>query len=202
MTNIHSAFSKSYAEARQKFLSAAQTVGLQVESHIHPEKGRDGEELAMDVVREGPVNAKQVLLISSACHGVEGYCGSGVQIDALRSAEWHKAVAQSGVAVVYVHALNPHGFSHVRRVTQENVDLNRNFQDFSKPLPENTAYKEVQHLLLPDQWPPNEANQQATMDYIAKNGMPLCLKVSTTTLKACSLAAKRPRGVTKPFAKY
>jgi hypothetical protein len=88
MTNIHSAFSKSYAEARQKFLSAAHSAGLQVESHIHPEKGRDGEELAMDVVREGPSNAKQVLLISSACHGVEGYCGSGVQIDALRSAEW------------------------------------------------------------------------------------------------------------------
>jgi hypothetical protein len=95
-----------------------------------------------------------------------------VQIDALRSAEWHKAVAQSGVAVVYVHALNPHGFSHVRRVTQENVDLNRNFHDFSKPLPDNTAYKEVQHLLLPDVWPPNEANLQATMQYIATHGMP------------------------------
>ena len=172
MTNIHDAFSKSYTEARQKFLNAAQQAGLQVESHIHPEKGRDGEELAMDVVREGPADAKQVLLVSSACHGVEGYCGSGVQIDALRSAEWHKAVAQSGVAVVYVHALNPHGFSHVRRVTQENVDLNRNFHDFSKPLPDNTAYKEVQHLLLPDVWPPNEANMQATMQYIATHGMP------------------------------
>ena len=172
MTNIHDAFSKSYAEARQKFLTAAAQAGLQVESHIHPNKGRDGEELAMDVAREGPADAKHVLLVSSACHGVEGYCGSGVQIDALRSAEWHKAVAQSGVAVVYVHALNPHGFSHVRRVTQENVDLNRNFHDFSKPLPDNTAYKEVQHLLLPDVWPPNEANMQATMQYIATHGMP------------------------------
>ena len=172
MTNIHDAFSKSYAEARQKFLAAAAQAGLQVESHIHPNKGRDGEELAMDVAREGPADAKHVLLVSSACHGVEGYCGSGVQIDALRSAEWHKAVAQSGVAVVYVHALNPHGFSHVRRVTQENVDLNRNFHDFSKPLPNNTAYKEVQHLLLPDVWPPNEANMQATMQYIATHGMP------------------------------
>jgi hypothetical protein len=176
MTTLHDAFddafSKSYAEARQKFLAAVAQAGLQVESHIHPEKGRDGEELAMDVVREGPANAKHVLLVSSACHGVEGYCGSGVQIDALRSTEWHKAVAQSGVAVVYVHALNPHGFSHVRRVTQENVDLNRNFHDFSQPLPDNTAYKEVQHLLLPEQWPPNEANQQETMAYIAQHGMP------------------------------
>ena len=172
MTSIHDAFSKSYAEARQKFLAAAAQAGLKVESHIHPEKGRDGEELAMDVVREGPADAKHVLLVSSACHGVEGYCGSGVQIDALRSAEWHKAVAQRGVAVVYVHALNPHGFSHVRRVTQENVDLNRNFHDFSQPLPDNTEYKEVQHLLLPEQWPPNEANQKETMAYIAQHGMP------------------------------
>jgi hypothetical protein len=62
MTSIHTAFSKSYAEARQKFLSAAQQAGLQVESHVHPEKGRDGEELAMDVVREGPLNAQHVLL--------------------------------------------------------------------------------------------------------------------------------------------
>ena len=162
VTNIHAAFSKSYAEARQKFLNAAQQANLEVESHIHPDKGRDGEALAMDVVREGPADAKHVLLISSACHGVEGYCGSGVQIDALLSTEWHQAVAQSGVAVVYVHALNPYGFSHVRRVTQENVDLNRNFHDFSKALPENPAYKEIQHLLLPEVWPPNEANLQAT----------------------------------------
>ena len=172
MTSIHTAFSKSYAEARQKFLSAAQQAGLQVQSHAHPETGRDGEALAMDVVREGPIDAKHVLLVSSACHGVEGYCGSGVQIDALRNSDWHKAVAQSGVAVVYVHALNPHGFSHVRRVTQENVDLNRNFHDFSKPLPNNTAYKEVQDLLLPEQWPPNAANQQALQQYIAQHGMP------------------------------
>ena len=172
MTTIHDTFSKSYAEARQKFLDDAQQAGLQVESHIHPEKGRDGEELAMDVAREGPADAKHVLLISSACHGVEGYCGSGVQIDALRNSEWHQAVAQSGVAVVYVHALNPHGFSHVRRVTHENVDLNRNFHDFSKPLPDNPAYKEVQHFLLPDVWPPNEANLQTTMQFIAAHGMP------------------------------
>jgi hypothetical protein len=47
------------------------------------------------------------------------------------------------VAVLYVHALNPYGFSHVRRVTHENVDLNRNFHDFSQPLPANPAYREL-----------------------------------------------------------
>ncbi len=50
MTDIQSGFSKSYAQARQKFLSTAQAAGLTVDSNIHPLKGRDGEELAMDVV--------------------------------------------------------------------------------------------------------------------------------------------------------
>jgi hypothetical protein len=62
--------------------------------------------------------------------------------------------ATQGVAVLYVHALNPYGFSHIRRATHENVDLNRNFHDFSKPLPVNEAYRELHPLLLPDQWPP------------------------------------------------
>jgi hypothetical protein len=47
------------------------------------------------------------------------------------------------VAVLYVHALNPYGFSWWRRTTHENVDLNRNFQDFSQPLPANAGYDEL-----------------------------------------------------------
>jgi len=172
MTSIHSAFSKSYAEARQKFLDAAQAAGLKVQSHYHPLPGRDGESLAMDVVREGAADAKQLLVISSACHGVEGYCGSGVQVHALRDAAWRQAAREAGVAVLYIHALNPYGFSHVRRVTHENVDINRNFNDYSKPLPVNTAYRELQPLLLPDVWPPDAANASAVAKFIAERGMP------------------------------
>ncbi len=67
-------------------------------------------------------------------------------------------------------ALNPHGFSHVRRVTNENVDLNRNFQDFSQPLPVNAAYADIHDLLLPAQWPPTAENNAAIADFIARNG--------------------------------
>ena len=166
-----SPFSTSYSEARQKFLQAAQAAGLHVESHPHPLPGRDGEALAMDVVLDGPADAKNLLIVSSACHGVEGYCGSGVQVHALQDSAWRAAAQENHVAVLYIHALNPHGFSHVRRVTHENVDLNRNFQDFSQPLPVNEAYREVEPLLLPEVWPPNAANQQATVDFIAQHGM-------------------------------
>jgi hypothetical protein len=171
MHNIQQGFSKSYAQARDKFLNAAQTAGLQVDSNIHPLPGRDGETLAMDVVLDGAPDANALLVISSACHGVEGYCGSGVQVHALHNSAWRAAAKAQGVAVLYIHALNPHGFSHVRRVTHENVDINRNFQDFSKPQPDNPAYREIHPLLLPEVWPPDAANAAATAQYIAERGM-------------------------------
>lgn len=171
MQDSQHGFSKSYAQARDKFLNAALTAGLPVDSNVHPLPGRDGETLAMDVVLDGTSDADALLVISSACHGVEGYCGSGVQIHALHNNAWREAAKAQGVAVLYIHALNPHGFSHVRRVTHENVDINRNFQDFSKPLPDNPAYREIHSLLLPDVWPPDASNAAATAQYIAERGM-------------------------------
>ena len=173
MISIPKAFSGSYLEARVKFLEAAATAGLTVQSHAHPLKGRDGEDLAMDVARDGPMDAPNLLIVSSACHGVEGYCGSGVQVHALHDADWLAKARASGTAVLYIHALNPYGFSHIRRTTHENVDLNRNFQDFTQPLPPsavNAAYRALHGLILPEQWPPDAANQAATLAFIAEKG--------------------------------
>jgi hypothetical protein len=163
-------FSPSYAKARGKFLDAARNAGLALQSKPHPDKGRDGEDLAMDVARDGPDVADKLLIVSSGCHGVEGFCGSGVQVAALRDAAWREHARRHGVATVYIHALNPYGFSHLRRVTQENVDLNRNFQDFSKPLPLNEAYRELHPLTQPQQWPPSQAHMAGIMQYVARHG--------------------------------
>jgi hypothetical protein len=171
MIDVIAAFSATYAEARSQFLAAADAASLRVDSKPHPETGRDGEVLAMDVVLDGEPDATSLLLISSACHGVEGYCGSGVQVFALHDAEWRAKARAHGVAVLYIHALNPYGFSHIRRATHENVDLNRNFQDFSQVLPVNAAYRELQPLLLPAEWPPSAANILATTQYIESRGI-------------------------------
>ena len=163
-------FSQSYEEARGKFLAAADAAGLDVVSHPHPMLGRDGEPLAMDVVREGPAHAGAVLLVSSACHGVEGFCGSGVQTALLHDARWSRAVADAGVAVLYLHALNPYGFSWWRRATQENVDLNRNFYDFGQKLPRNPGYDELASAIVPPTWPPSDAVNAATDRYAQEHG--------------------------------
>lgn len=164
------AFAASYAQARAKFLAAADAAGLPVESKAHPLKGSEGEELAMDVARDGPPDARSLLILSSACHGVEGFCGSGVQVASLRDARWRDHARANGVAVLYIHGLNPYGFSHLRRTTHENVDLNRNFHDFCRPLPVNDAYREVQALLLPQEWPPGAANAAAIASYVGSKG--------------------------------
>ena len=103
-------FSQTYSEARAKFLAAAQGAGLDPEPHWHPLLGRDGERLAMDVVRQGPRRARQLLIISSACHGVEGFAGSGIQTGLLSDAGWLAQGQASGVAILYIHALNHMAF--------------------------------------------------------------------------------------------
>lgn len=169
------AFSGSYRAARAAFVGAAQAAGLAVQSHVHPLTGLDGEELALDVVRDGPADASAVLVVSSGCHGVEGYCGSGVQVAALRDAAWRAQLRASAgtadLAVLYLHALNPWGFSWCSRVTHENADLNRNFQNFSQPLPPNPGYDELHPFLLPAHWPPDAAAEAGVADFVARHGM-------------------------------
>ena len=171
MTSASDCFAASYAQARGKFLAATEVAGLDVFSHAHPMLGREGEPLAMDIVREGPADASSLLLISSACHGAEGFCGSGVQVALLQDPAWHDMVRDHDIAVLYVHALNPYGFSWLRRVTHEGVDLNRNFHDFSQPLPENKGYDKLAHLLVPEEWPPSAAVRAALQQHIGTHGM-------------------------------
>src|SRR4030095_8188906 len=66
--------------------------------------------------------------------------------------------------------VNPWGFSHSRRVTQENVDLNRNCIAFDAPLPANAAYGEIHDLLLPEAPPPTPDDAAALAAYAERVG--------------------------------
>ncbi len=169
--SVSANFSQTYQEARSKFLGAAEAAELDVHSHRHPMLGREGELLAMDVVRDGPADAASLLILTSACHGVEGFCGSGVQTTLLQDPGWRAAATDARVAVLYIHALNPYGFSWWRRATQENVDLNRNFHDFNQPLPHNAAYDELAAAIVPNAWPPPAEADALLHAYAEKHGM-------------------------------
>ena len=160
-------FSTTYAEARIKFLETCAALGLAVEHHIHPERGCEGEELATDVARFGPDNASHVLFTMSATHGVEGFCGSGAQIGALRFGLYNDL--PDGIAVVLIHAINTFGFSWLRRVTHENVDLNRNHLDHTAPYPVNEGYELLRDAICLQQWTEDsQAAARAILDAYAQ----------------------------------
>lgn len=146
------AFSDSYAEARRNFIDAARRAGAKLSSYRHPEeRGPGGEPLYLDVSVLGPGDASRVFVVGSGTHGIEGYSGSAAQRAWLRG----RPRLPKDTAVAFFHAQNPWGFAHKTRVTEENVDLNRNFIDFSAPLPANPGYDELHPVVALRDW--NEA---------------------------------------------
>jgi hypothetical protein len=153
----------TYEASRRRFLAAAAQAGATAATYEHPMRGIDGEELAIDVAAIGPDDAESVLIVVSGTHGVEGFTGSALQHHWF---EHHAALRPSPLRVVLIHALNPYGFAWVRRVNEDNVDLNRNFVDWSQPPPANEDYGGLAHLLVPDAWD-DDTQQTTTLQLLA-----------------------------------
>jgi hypothetical protein len=143
-------FSEIYEEARRKFVAAATQAGGAPERVENPERGPDGGALSTDFVRFGPASAEKLLVMISGTHGVEGFYGSGVQVEWL--ARGGASSLPRDTAAWLIHAINPYGFAWQRRVDENNVDLNRNWLDFSRPLPVNEGYAELADALCPADW--------------------------------------------------
>ncbi|MGN6819857.1 MAG: DUF2817 domain-containing protein [Sphingomonas sp.] len=168
-------YSERYVDARAKFLGIARTANAPVKSVIHPTLGRDGEELAMDFATFGDPQAEKCLLLVSGTHGQEGYAGSAIQIDFLRDLQ-----IPDGVKVVALHGLNPWGFSYLSRTDDLNIDVNRNFLDFTTPLPSNPIYVDAHPLVCPDDWldeRPSASELAATL--VGRHGMGPALSALT-----------------------
>ena len=164
-------FSTTYIEAREKFCAAAAAAGASLRSKRNPTLGPDDERLYMDIARLGPDDASNMLVLTSATHGIEGYCGSGAQVSWLRNRG--AASLPAGTGILLIHAVNPHGFAWTRRVNEDNVDLNRNFVDHGKPYPANPGYDELADAIKPAAWTEASlAKAQQTLDaFIQSNGM-------------------------------
>lgn len=116
-------FSPDYATARDRFRAAT--------AHL-PEADRGAIEvvdgLTIDWAWCGPRAPRdRVVVFTSGLHGVEGFGGSAVQLDLIARG--------LDLPTLMVHALNPWGMANLRRVNENNVDLNRNF------LPPGASYR-------------------------------------------------------------
>jgi hypothetical protein len=113
-------------------------------------------------------------VLVSGTHGVEGFCGSACQTAATRLRLFDDL--PPGVAVLMIHAINPYGFAFSRRVTESNVDLNRNCvpKSGTKELEVfNLDYESLNDLLNPVEWRAEKPHVgfDKILDYIKQSGL-------------------------------
>lgn len=166
-------FTDNYWDSRWRFIEAARVSGGVVSSYAHP----SGEVLvdggvSVDVADFRVHPEQPVVFVISGVHGTELNVGSGVQrgfMEGIARSEF----SREAVALVFVHAINPVGSARVSRVNEDNIDLNRNFVDFGRPLPINTDYAELHDALCPAEWEGSlrEEARRKLQDYIDRNGM-------------------------------
>jgi hypothetical protein len=142
-------FPASYQESRARFARTAAQLGAAYRQFRHDQDDQAlPTALSTDVAYLGPADAATLIVIASGTHGVEGYAGAACQLHFMET--WQSRFAASGVAFLLVHAVNPWGYLHDRRVTPEGVDLNRNFVDFPLPHAAPSAYRRYHARLVDD----------------------------------------------------
>lgn len=150
-TNL-SYFKNSYDEARQNFIEMSNVIiskfpeaklfNIKVDSKIDTN-------LTTDICFiPGDSTVNKLLIISSGIHGVEGYAGSAIQLFFMD--KYLNKELLSKISVLLIHSLNPYGYKYNRRVSENNVDLNRN-SDIDKELylTKNEGYPKVYDLINP-----------------------------------------------------
>ncbi|MBN8548394.1 MAG: DUF2817 domain-containing protein [Deltaproteobacteria bacterium] len=121
-SEVQSAFPETYFASRERFLQSAEKIHARIFTREIIPRGPDNERLHIDIAHIGAEAPRKLILHLAGVHGVEGFVGSAVQYELLRATP----VLAEDTALVLVHCLNPYGMAHLRRVTADNVDLNRN----------------------------------------------------------------------------
>jgi len=140
-----------YFQSRDTFLDSGRGLGASVASFAHEPDADTTAPLSTDVAFIGPRNAEAIVVLSSGTHGIEGYAGAACQFRFID--RYPSFYAHSKIAYLLVHAVNPWGFLHDRRVTRENIDLNRNFIDFESAVRPSSGYARYHDRLIADYQP-------------------------------------------------
>ena len=145
-------FVDAYAPAREAFLRKGDALAQRftgVERLTIPVSSAQLKDLFVDgVYVPAQHTPRRLLVLVAATHGVEGPAGSAVM--RLFADEFMTPAALADTGVLLLHGLNPFGFAAQRRVTENNVDLNRNAaQTPALYLSDNAGYPLVDPLINP-----------------------------------------------------
>lgn len=159
-------FPDHYQAARERWLTGLHSTPSCSERRDFPVPGQSppGGGLHTDCAWLGARTASHVLVLIGGTHGIEGFTGSAVLLDLLTRLP---AQLPESLAILCIHALNPWGYAWHRRCDAEGIDLNRNFIDFSQPLPANPGYRELRAALFDED---TARRQQVLAQYRRQHG--------------------------------
>lgn len=150
--STNSYFPSSFTEARQKWEQMApqlKKISANTEIDVIKIPSQSEPDMFIDYAFiPSEKEMSQLFVLTSGVHGVEAYAGSAVQrmfLDKILP-----TVDRKNMGVLILHGINPWGFKNNRRVTENNVDLNRNFHiNDSIFRADNPGYKKVEKILNP-----------------------------------------------------
>lgn len=91
---------------------------------------------------------KNLVIIQSGTHGIEGLAGAGIQNFMM---EYLHTKRYANTSFLYIHLINPWGTFHNRRTNPNNVDLNRNFATNETAFQQkNEDYSKLNSFLNPE----------------------------------------------------
>jgi hypothetical protein len=126
--NLAEYFKTDYLTARQVFRDNASLIGSKYPNcktfTINVESKVD-DDLTVDLLYiPCQQQMDKLLIISCGVHGVEGFVGNAVELMFMEKYISEDLLNHTGL--LFINSVNPYGFKYLRRVSENNVDLNRN----------------------------------------------------------------------------
>lgn len=146
-------YKESYEENRQAFREECKGATLNVpktEANAIPLKKSKDSDLTIDTcyIPSSQNKSKSLLIVTAGIHGGEAYASSAIQRMFLRDLVLSRKERPD---VLLIHSINAYGMKYFQRVTENNVDLNRNFDTTREMFSiQNPGYAAVMGLLNPE----------------------------------------------------
>ena len=140
----------SYEDSRARFIQYLGLVGqgwLQARLESYPLQAHP--DLSIDWIRAEAPQPEALVFVSTGLHGIEGYVGAAMM--KLFVEEFLPRLDPQRTGLLLVHAINPWGMRHFRKVNENSVDLNRNYVNGKFDPEINPDFLKLKYLINPQQ---------------------------------------------------
>lgn len=146
-------YHETYEECRADFLKNTQILSKKFDN-VQIDKFNVNSEVDNDLSIDycyipAQKQTEKLLIVNSGTHGIEGYTGSAIQQMFMQEILLKEDLDKMGILLI--HGINPYGFKYHRKVTENNVDMNRNWvinaKEFDSP---NDGYAQLSDMLMPE----------------------------------------------------